>query len=216
MTKGPPFWIPPHLADEAGLCGIGGDLEPDSLLMAYTAGVFPWFGEGDPILWFSPDPRGIIPLDAVHISQRLKRTIASGKFHTTIDRHFREVMTACGENRTDGTWVTAEMLDAYEELHRLGIAHSLEVWQGEVLAGGIYGVAIGGLFAGESMFHRVSDASKVALVSLTDRLRDRGFTLMDIQVVTDHTAQFGAMWIPRIDYLFRLGEALKRKAVQFA
>jgi leucyl/phenylalanyl-tRNA--protein transferase len=212
---GPPYWLPPAFADESGLVGVGGDLEADTLLAAYRAGVFPWFGEDDPILWFSPDPRGVIPLDAVHVPSRLARTIRSGRFTVTVNRRFREVMAACGENRDDGTWVTAEMLDAYEHLHRLGYAHSLEVWRGDRLAGGVYGVALGGLFAAESMFHRITDASKVALVSLTDRLRTRGFTLMDIQMVTDHTATFGAVAIPRSEYLRRVTEAVERHPVTF-
>ena len=207
--------MPPRLADESGLCGVGGDLEPDTLMMAYTSGVFPWFGEEDPILWFSPDPRGIIPLDDVHVPKRLLRTLQSGKFHITINTCFRDVMTACGENRDDGTWVTVEMLDAYCDMHRLGLAHSLEVWQGDVLAGGIYGVAINGLFAAESMFHRITDASKIALISLTNRLRERGFVLLDIQVVTNHTARFGGREIPRSEYLGRLTEALNQTTVRF-
>jgi leucyl/phenylalanyl-tRNA--protein transferase len=214
-SPGPPYWLPPVLADESGLVGIGGDLEPDTLLAAYRAGVFPWFGEDDPILWFSPDPRGVIPLDAVRVSSRLARTIRSGRFSVTVNRRFREVMAACGENREDGTWVTAEMLDAYECLHRLGYAHSLEVWRGDVLAGGVYGVALGGLFAAESMFHRVTDASKVALVSLTDRLRAKGYTLVDIQMVTPHTATFGAVEIPRAEYLRRVGEAVAIRPSEF-
>lgn len=212
---GPPYWLPPAFADESGLVGVGGDLEPDTLLAAYRAGVFPWFGEEDPILWFSPDPRGVIPLETVHVPQRLARTMRSGRFTVTVNRRFREVMTACGENRDDGTWVTAEMLDAYEDLHRLGYAHSLEVWRGDDLAGGVYGVALGGLFAAESMFHRVTDASKVALVGLTDRLRAKGFTLVDIQMVTAHTATFGAVEISRSEYLSRLGEAMDLRPVAF-
>jgi leucyl/phenylalanyl-tRNA--protein transferase len=200
-TDEPPFWLPPHLGDESGLIGIGGNLRPETLLAAYRDGVFPWFSDGDPILWFSPEPRGIIPLDGFHVPKRLMRTMKQGRFAVSYDRAFAEVMVGCGENRDDGTWITDEMLAAYIDLHRLGHAHSVEVWQGDQLVGGTYGVAVNGLFAAESMFHRVTDASKVALVALWSRLVDRGFVLWDIQMVSDHTARFGGVEIPRRDYL---------------
>jgi leucyl/phenylalanyl-tRNA--protein transferase len=204
----PPFWLPPHLGDESGLIGVGGNLKPATLLMAYRAGVFPWYSEGEPILWFSPEPRGIIPLDQFHIAKRLARTLRQGQFNTTINRCFRDVMTACGENRGDRRWITDEMLEAYCTLYQLGHAHSVEVWQGDSLVGGTYGVAINGLFAAESMFHRITDASKVALVTLAERLQSRGYQLLDIQMVTPHTATFGAIEIARRDYLSRVQLAL--------
>jgi leucyl/phenylalanyl-tRNA--protein transferase len=207
--------MPPELAEPEGLVGVGGDLSPATLLRAYADGVFPWFSDGDPILWWSPDPRAVIELDGLHVSRRLARTIRSGKFRVTADRAFAAVMRACGEGRPEGTWVTAEMLAGYTELHRLGHAHSVEVWQGDELAGGIYGVAVGGLFAGESMFHRVTDASKVALVSLVERLRRRGYVLFDVQMTTDHTERMGAVNVPRADYLRRLRAAVKLKDVTF-
>ncbi len=209
------FWMPPELGDARGLVGVGGDLSPATLALAYSEGVFPWFNDGDPILWWSPDPRGILPLDGLHISKRLARTIRSSKFRVTINQCFREVMHACGATRPEGTWVTQEMLDAYCAAHKEGLAHSLEVWQADELAGGIYGIAIGGLFAGESMFHRVTDASKVALVSLVQHLRERGFVLFDVQMQTEHTATMGAMEISRATYLASLAEAVMLKEVRF-
>lgn len=201
--------IEPELADETGLVAVGGDLEPARLLDAYRRGIFPWYAEGDPILWWSPDPRAIFDLDSFHVPRRLARTIRSGKFLATVNRDFAGVIRGCAECRLEGTWLTAEMIEAYERLHQLGFAHSLEVWHKGVLAGGLYGVALGGFFAGESMFHRVRDASKVALTCLVDHLRRRGFTLFDTQMCTDHTARLGAAEIPRADYLERLKEALR-------
>jgi len=202
----------PERADDYGLLAVGGDLKPETLLAAYRHGVFPWYDEGDPILWWSPDPRAIFELDGLHISRRLRRTLRSGRFKVTFDRDFGSVIRGCAEGREEGTWITPDMMDAYETLHRLGHAHSVEAWRDEKLAGGIYGVAVGGLFAGESMFTRVRDASKVALVYLVERLRDRGFQLFDIQFLTDHTKSLGAFEIPRIEYLRRLRQALKAPA----
>jgi leucyl/phenylalanyl-tRNA--protein transferase len=214
-----PFWrklfgpiLNPELADATGLVAFGGDLAPKSLIKAYCCGVFPWFGEGDPIMWWSPDPRAIFELgdEGLHVSRRLRRTIRSGRFTLTVNQNFAGVIRGCAQ-RAEGTWLTAEMIAAYEELHRLGYAHSVETWHEGKLAGGIYGVAIGGFFAGESMFTRVRDASKVALAGLVERLRDRGFELFDIQFVTDHTRRLGAIEIPRAEYLKRLRRALACK-----
>ena len=208
-------WIEPRLGEPEGLIGVGGDLSPALLLRAYSEGVFPWFSEGDPVLWWSPDPRAIIELDGLHISRRLARTIRSGKFRVTIDRQFEAVMRACGEARPDGTWVTDEMIAAYSRLNREGHAHSLEVWHGDALAGGIYGVAIGGLFAGESMFHTVTDASKVALAALVEHLKNRGYALFDVQMKTEHTERMGAVEIARDSYLERLQVAVAMGNVRF-
>ena len=216
-------WIPPELADPDGFVGLGGDLAPRTLLRAYAEGVFPWFNDDDPILWWSPDPRAVIelhtqpdsPHGGLHVSRRLARTIRSGKFRVTINRCFEAVMLACGENREGGTWVTPDMLAAYIEMHRLGHAHSVETWVGDTLAGGVYGLAVGGLFAAESMFYRVPDGSKVALVALVSRLRERGFTLLDVQMTTPHTERMGAINVPRSDYLRRLREALKVTGARF-
>src|SRR5262245_36203274 len=164
----------PELADDLGLVAIGGDLRPERLLHAYRSGIFPWYDEDGPICWWSPDPRAIFELDGLHISRRLRRSIRSGRFQITINRDFAGVIRGCAEGRDDGTWITTDMIAAYERLHQLGHAHSLEVWHGDQLAGGVYGVAIGGFFAGESMFHRARDASKVALAHLVERLRQRG------------------------------------------
>ena len=209
-------WLPPELGPGDAPLGVGGDLDAATLVRAYSEGVFPWFSHGDPVLWWSPDPRGIFELDGLHVSRRLQRTIRSGTFAVTVDRCFADVMRACGEGRGEGTWITPEMLAAYTELHRRGHAHSLEVWKGGALAGGIYGVSVGGLFAGESMFHRVTDASKVALVKLAERLAERGYTLFDTQMVTDHTTAMGAVEIPRAAYLRRLKAAVARTGVTFA
>jgi leucyl/phenylalanyl-tRNA---protein transferase len=204
-----PLFLNPHWADEYGLVAVGGDLQPKTLLRAYRAGVFPWFDEGDPILWWSPDPRAIFELDRFHVSRRLARTVRSDRFRMTLDHDFAGVIRGCAQ-RERGTWITPLMIDAYERLHQLGHAHSVEVWAGEQLAGGVYGVAIGGFFAGESMFTRVRDASKVGLVHLVEHLLARGYTLFDIQMVTPHTASLGALEIPRREYLARLKMALTR------
>jgi leucyl/phenylalanyl-tRNA---protein transferase len=202
---------PADLADENGLVAVGGDLSPRNLLQAYRRGIFPWFSEGDPIFWWSPDPRAIFELDGLHVSRRLQRTIRNGKFTLTANRDFAGVIHGCA-NRAEGTWITAEMIEAYERLHQLGHAHSVEVWHAGKLAGGLYGVAIGGFFAGESMFTRVRDASKVALVWLVERLRQRGFQLFDTQFVTEHTTGMGAKEIPREAYLKRLKRAIAVEA----
>jgi leucyl/phenylalanyl-tRNA---protein transferase len=229
-------WIPPELAEADGFVGVGGDLAPRTLLRAYAEGVFPWFNDGDPILWWSPDPRGVIelypdgnaPPDAspgyggLHVSKRLARTLRSGQFRVTFDHCFATVMRACGECRPEGTWVTDDMLRAYTELHRLGHAHSVETWvrsdtapDAWELAGGTYGVSVGGLFAAESMFYRVTDGSKVALAALVQRLRARGFALLDVQMKTEHTGRMGATEISRKEYLKRLRRAISITGVSF-
>lgn len=207
-------WMNPEHSDEWGLVGVGGDLTPERLLRAYSEGVFPWFSEGEPVCWWSPDPRAVFEDCHVHCPKRLTRTIRSGKFEVTADRAFRAVMLGCAE-RAEGTWVTQRMIRAYCRLHRLGHAHSVEVWHDGKLAGGIYGVSMGALFAGESMFHRVTDASKVALVSLSARLRERGYELFDIQMLTEHTASMGAAEIPRREYLRRARRAVRKTEITF-
>lgn len=197
----------PELADEIGLVAIGGDLRPERVLQAYRSGIFPWYDANSPICWWSPDPRAIFELGSYHIPRRLRRTIRSGHFRRTVNEAFVQVMRGCAE-RAEGTWIVPEMIDAYTRLHKLGWAHSLEVWQGKELAGGIYGVASGAFFAGESMFTHVRDGSKVALVFLMERLRQRGYKLFDIQMLTEHTARLGAIEIPRDQYLGRLREAI--------
>lgn len=207
-----PFDIDPELAETFGLVAVGGDLSPDRLLRAYRNGIFPWFDEGDPVLWWSPDPRSIFELEDFHVSRRLARTIRSNRFHTTVDKDFVGVMKGCAEGREEGTWITGDMIEAYSRLHRLGHAHSLEVWHEEKLAGGIYGVTFGALFAGESMFSRERDASKVALVKLIEHLNRREFQLFDIQFLNDHTKRLGAVEISRDKYLARLALATESAA----
>lgn len=191
-----------------GLVRIGGDLAPTTLVQAYCTGVFPWFDEDWPICWWSPDPRAIFELQQFHVARRLARTIRSGKFKVTINRAFGDVIRGCGA-REEGSWITPLMIDAYERLHRLGIAHSVEAWHGDELAGGLYGVALGGFFAGESMFTRITNGSKVALAFTAQHLRSRRFELFDTQFLTEHTARLGAIEIPRQRYLDRLQKALR-------
>jgi leucyl/phenylalanyl-tRNA--protein transferase len=194
-------------ANEHGLVAVGGDLRPETLLDAYRRGVFPWYEAGLPVCWWSPDPRAIIPLNGFHVGRRLVRTIRSARFEVATNRDFPAVIRGCSD-RVEGTWITGAMMQAYERLHELGHAHSVETWRDGALAGGVYGVSIGGFFSAESMFHRVTDASKVALAALVERLRSQGFALLDVQMVTDHTAKCGAVEIGRSEYLARLRNAL--------
>lgn len=185
----------------------------DLLLSAYAGGWFPMAGDDGRIRWYSPDPRGIIPLDGFHVSRRLARVMRSHLFRIEIDRGFDAVIRACAESGRDaddpGTWIDGEIMDSYVALHRSGFAHSIEAWQGDQLVGGLYGVALGGAFFGESMFHTATDASKVALAALVQHLRARGYQLLDIQWVTDHLVQFGALEISKREYLERLEQALE-------
>lgn len=181
------------------------------LLNAYASGWFPMAVDHE-IHWFSPDPRGVVPLDKVHVPRRLARVVRGGEFRIEIDRAFVEVMRACAADRDSddpGTWISDEIIASYTALHARGFAHSVEAWSGDRLAGGLYGVAIGGAFFGESMFHHETNASKVAFVALIERLRARGFTLLDTQWVTPHLEQFGAIEIARADYLRRLRASLR-------
>jgi leucyl/phenylalanyl-tRNA--protein transferase len=188
-------------------------LPPDMLLTAYATGWFPMAVDGGEVRWFSPDPRGIIPLDTFHVSRRLARVWRQGTFRIEIDSRFEEVIRACATatrgGAEGGSWISDEIVESYVVLHEEGVAHSVEAWKGDRLVGGLYGVALGGAFFGESMFHRETDASKVALVALVERLRGRGYVLLDTQWTTPHLEQFGAIEIPRRDYLRRLDRALK-------
>jgi leucyl/phenylalanyl-tRNA--protein transferase len=198
----------PRLADEEGLVAIGGDLSVERLLLAYRSGIFPW--TIDPITWWSPDPRGIIELDGFHLSRSLSRVIQKGGFEVTMNRAFKAVMEGCAEpargRRT--TWISPDFIGAYTQMHERGHAHSLECWQNARLVGGIYGVSVGGFFAGESMFHRVSNASKIALYHLVGHLRRRKFMLFDVQMLTPITQQLGGTNIRREVYLKRLAAAV--------
>ena len=208
----PSFNFPnPSLADPDGLLAVGGNLEPETLLSAYQQGIFPWFDEDTPILWWSPDPRAILEFDNLYISKRLARTIRTNKFQVTFNQDFDAVVKGCTYRPEEGTWITPEVANAYGEFHRRGHAHSVEVWQQGILVGGLYGVAIGALFAGESMFSTVSDASKVALVALVSRLKEKGYQLFDLQIINEHTSMMGATEIPRDDYLARVKLAIQLK-----
>jgi len=198
----------PKQAGAEGLVAVGGDLSVERVLAAYRQGIFPW--TANPITWWSPDPRGIIELDRFHVPESLAKVIRKQPFEVTMDKAFGQVIQACaapGPKRRD-SWITNEFIEAYTKLHQLGHAHSVECWQEGKLAGGVYGVAIGGLFAGESMFHRVTNASKVALHHLVQHLQKRRFALFDIQVVTPATAPLGAKTISRHEYLQRLAVAV--------
>lgn len=213
VVLGRRLWFPdPRAAIQTsgvnGLVAVGGDLCMPRLLLAYRSGIFPW--SVDPITWWSPDPRGIFELDQFRISRSLQKFMRKSVFEVTVDRAFRRVMEECarpGRNR-GGTWISPEFIEAYTQLHEHGFAHSVECWKDGDLAGGIYGVALGGLFAGESMFHRETNASKVALCALVQHLRERGFFLFDIQMVTPHTESLGAVNITRGEYLRRLPYAM--------
>ena len=203
---------PVDSASPEGLLAVGGDLRPERLLEAYRHGIFPWYSDDQPILWWSPDPRTVLFPEKLHISRSLKRSLRPGIFTVTFDTCFRDVMQHCAKPRPQypdsGTWITAEMLEAYSKLHELGYAHSVETWQEGQLVGGLYGVELGGAFFAESMFMKVDDASKVALVSLVRQLQTWGFRLMDCQQSSRHVLAFGAEEIPRRDFLDHLTTAL--------
>jgi len=186
-----------------GLLAAGGDLTPERLLAAYREGVFPWFGDEDPILWWSPDPRMVLYTNEVHVSRSLNKVIKTNRFRVTLDQAFREVIKECAAARRDneGTWITQAMEEAYVRLAELGHAHSVEAWEGDTLVGGLYGVALGRMFFGESMFTRVTDASKVSLVTLARQLERWTMPLIDCQMSTPHLASLGARDVPRTDFL---------------
>lgn len=215
-----PYWIDPQdesfrfppaqlaLREPDGLLAIGGDLSTPRLLAAYRQGIFPWYNEDQPILWWTPDPRMVLFPQQLKISRSLRKTLRKGRFTLTLDSAFSEVISACSETRADGegTWINPDMQQAYARLHRQGHAHSVECWHGDELVGGLYGVAIGRVFFGESMFSRMTDASKVALVYLVQQLRLWGFGLIDCQVYTAHLQSLGAQSIPRDRFLQLLDE----------
>ena len=204
------LWFPdPRSAGADGLVAVGGDLSVPRLLLAYRSGIFPW--TVNPITWWSPHPRAIFELESFHVPRSLARVLRHRVFNVTLDRAFRKVMEGCAAPAPGrrSTWITPEFVAAYTRLHQQGHAHSVECWQQNKLVGGIYGVAIGGFFAGESMFHRVSNASKVALYHLVQHLRQRGFALFDIQMITPATRLLGAVETPRHQYLRRLRSAIE-------
>ena len=211
LRSGDPF--PPveeAAAEPNGLLAAGGDLSVSRLVDAYRSGIFPWFNEGQPILWWSPDPRMVLFPAELKISRSLTKTLRHSRFEIRADTAFRDVILNCGMPRRDqhGTWITDRMVDAYCEMHRDGIAHSVEAWLEEELVGGLYGVSLGHAFFGESMFTRVTDASKVALVTLVRQLELWGFGLVDCQMNTAHLASFGAREIPRAEFTRRLRELI--------
>jgi leucyl/phenylalanyl-tRNA--protein transferase len=194
----------PRESDPAGLLGVGGDLDPRRLLLGYAMGIFPWYSDGQPILWWSPDPRMVLFPGELHVPRSLGKRIRRGDYRITLDTAFDQVIVACADTPRpgqDGTWLTAEMERAYNTLHQLGFAHSCEAWDGDRLVGGLYGVGLGRLYSGESMFAHAPDASKVAFVHLSQQLTRWGFGLIDCQVYTAHLERFGAREIPRTEYL---------------
>jgi leucyl/phenylalanyl-tRNA--protein transferase len=202
---------PPELAEDNGLLAVGGDLSESRLLLAYSMGIFPWYSEGSPILWWSPDPRLILLPEELRISRSLRQIIKKGIFKVTMDVAFESVIRNCAtverkDNR--GTWITKEMIDAYTQLHYSGYAHSVETWFEGELVGGLYGVSLGSAFFGESMFTKKSNASKVAFITLVRQLLKWGFTLIDCQITTSHLMSFGAKEVPRNEFLKMLRDAL--------
>jgi leucyl/phenylalanyl-tRNA---protein transferase len=206
-----PIFPPAELAEPEGLLALGGDLNTERLLAAYGQGIFPWYELGGPILWWSPDPRLVLVPGELRVSRRLRRTIRQGRFETRYDTAFARVIKACAEvprEHEAGTWITSEMQQAYIRLHELGHAHCMESWRNGELVGGIYGVRVGRCFCGESMFHRQTDASKVALVALVERLKAEGVGLIDCQVSSEHLIRLGAREIPRSSFVCYLKSGL--------
>jgi len=204
---------PPELAEEDGLLAVGGDLSVERLVLAYSMGIFPWYSDGQPILWWSPDPRLVLFPEELKVSKTLKQTIRKGVFRVTTNQAFEEVIRNCATVRRkgeQGTWITEDMIKAYIRLHQAGYAHSVESWDGDELAGGLYGVMLGRAFFGESMFARKSDASKAAFAVFTTELARKGCELIDCQVTTEHLKRFGAREIPRAEFMQCLAGALKR------
>lgn len=210
LSRALAFPPPDHAVD--GLVAVGGDLSAERLLLAYRSGIFPWYDDGLPILWHSPDPRCVIRVDAVHVGRSLRRVLRSGTYAVRFDSAFDRVIRACktmSRPGQDGTWITTEMERAYVRLHRMGYAHSVETWEGDELVGGLYGVSLGRVFFGESMFSGRPDASKVALIALADRVRPWGFPFIDAQVPTPHTTALGAELWPRARFLDALRQELQ-------
>jgi leucyl/phenylalanyl-tRNA--protein transferase len=203
----------PKESDPSGLLAVGGDLSPERLLLAYASGIFPWYAEDQPILWHSPDPRAVLRVEELHVPRSLAKAVRRGRFEVRLDTAFEAVIRSCAEiarPAAGGTWITPDMLHAYCELHRLGFAHSAEAFAGDRLVGGLYGVSLGSIFFGESMFAREPDASKVAFVALVRQLAQWGFELIDCQQPTHHLARFGAVLWSRSCYLDALARCTAR------
>lgn len=207
------LWFPePTEANAEGLLAVGGDLSAQRIVLAYSQGIFPWYSEGRPILWWCPSPRLVLLPEHLHVPRSLRKAQRRAPYRLSLDEAFPEVIEACARvprPGQDGTWITRAMREAYIDLHRRGIAHSAEAWEGDELVGGVYGLALGGVFFGESMFARRPDASKLAFVALVEQLRAWGFTMVDCQVVTEHLLRFGAHEIELDEFLRRLDEGLE-------
>jgi leucyl/phenylalanyl-tRNA---protein transferase len=203
----PPVFPDPRRGDDEGLIAIGGDLSVERLRAAYRSGIFPWYNDGFPALWWSPNPRAILPAEDLHVSRSLRRRLERKDYTVTWNLAFSDVISACGQGRKGGTWIVPEMRRAYQKLHHEGHAHSLEVWQENRLVGGLYGVQSGALFAAESMFHRVTDASKIAVVAASRSLQRAGTLVFDVQFATSHLRTLGVKEISRDDYLARVARA---------
>jgi leucyl/phenylalanyl-tRNA--protein transferase len=211
-----PVFPDPAEADPDGLLAIGGDLSTERLVAAYAQGIFPWYSENSPILWWSPDPRLVLEPACLHVPTSLRRALNSGRFRFSLDTAYGRVIRACASTPRpgqNGTWIVPDMVEAYEGLHSLGLAHSAEVWSGERLVGGVYGVALGSIFFGESMFFAEKDASKVAFVLLARWLKVQGCTLIDCQQTTAHMQRFGAREVSRLEFLRRVALGLKSQAL---
>jgi leucyl/phenylalanyl-tRNA--protein transferase len=207
-----PVFPPADAADESGLLAVGGDLEPERLLRAYRSGIFPWYSDGEPILWFSPDPRMVLPTGELRVSRGHRRTLREACFELTLDRAFERVIRACAalpRATGEGTWITADMIAAYCRLHGLGFAHSAEAWRDGELVGGVYGVSLGAYFSGESMFHAADGASLAALIALVRQLSAWRIVLFDCQLYSPHTARLGARQWPRARFLAALERAME-------
>ena len=207
----------PNLADPQGILAVGGDLTPKRLLLAYASGIFPWYSRGEPIIWWSPNPRMVLFPEELHVGRSLQKELKRGAFHVRMDTNFAEVIKRCSSKKRPGqrgTWITSDMNKAYVALHELGFAHSIEAYQNDTLIGGLYGVSLGAAFFGESMFTDSPDASKVAFVTAVQAMISWGFDLIDCQVHTEHLERFGAREIPREDFLARLATSLQKPTRQ--
>lgn len=211
------YFPPIEEADEEGIVAIGGDLSTERLLLAYKSGIFPWFSPGDPIVWWSPDPRFVLYPEKIKISKSMKQLFKKQSFKVSLDLCFEDVITNCSAIRRkgqEGTWITNEMKKAYQKLHKLGYAHSVEVWQEDNLVGGLYGVALGRCFFGESMFSKVSNASKYGFITLVQALREKGFKMIDCQVYTEHLESLGAELVERRRFKEELEKATTEPSIE--
>jgi leucyl/phenylalanyl-tRNA---protein transferase len=204
----------PNLANGDGLLAVGGDLSVRRLMLAYCNGIFPWFSKGDPVLWWSPDPRFILFPGDIKVSTSMRKFLRKNLYKVTFDTSFKEVITSCANQRAEGTWITDDMVEAYCTLHTLGYAHSVEAWYGDSLVGGLYGVSIGSCFFGESMFTAMDNASKVALITLGEKLLEKGFSLIDCQVYSKHLESLGSVKVARVEFLKLVEAGLQKETLK--